>query len=164
MSVRTLLVALAAKGFRSVALQAMLFDSDQGGEQVLKACDAKALLNSNRQQTCEAIARVMVEGGRELITAALGAAIGKRLGWPAEQVDAVRAEQQGLQLTYLDPGTADHDDLVQPYSCAATTRLRARLAGVQALGERGWLRQQRRNQGAASAPVTPCCATPPPHR
>ncbi len=41
LSMRTLLATLAAKGFRTVALQALLFDSAQGGEQIVKACEEK---------------------------------------------------------------------------------------------------------------------------
>ena len=37
LSMRTLLAAMAAKGFRAVALQATMFDSPQGGAHVLKA-------------------------------------------------------------------------------------------------------------------------------
>jgi glycosyltransferase involved in cell wall biosynthesis len=37
LSMRTLLASLAARGFRSVALQGMVFDSPQGGEHVIKA-------------------------------------------------------------------------------------------------------------------------------
>ena len=40
LSQRTLMAALAAKGFRSVALQATVFDSPHGGEHILKAGEA----------------------------------------------------------------------------------------------------------------------------
>ena len=37
LSMRTMLAALAARGFRAVAVQAQLFDSDQGAEHVIEA-------------------------------------------------------------------------------------------------------------------------------
>ena len=40
LSMRTLLAAMAAKGFRALALQATMFDSPQGGAHVLKAGEA----------------------------------------------------------------------------------------------------------------------------
>ena len=40
LSMRTLLSSLASRGFRAVALQAQLFDSDQGAEHVIKAGEA----------------------------------------------------------------------------------------------------------------------------
>jgi len=52
LSQRTLMAALAAKGFRSVALQATVFDSPQGGEHILKAGEEhkdKKVLRSNVQ-------------------------------------------------------------------------------------------------------------------
>lgn len=52
LSQRTLMAALAAKGFRSVALQATVFDSPHGGEHILKAGEPhkdKKVLRSNVQ-------------------------------------------------------------------------------------------------------------------
>lgn len=49
LSQRTLLMSLASRGFRAVALEATIFDSPQGGEHVLKAGEAhkdKALLRT----------------------------------------------------------------------------------------------------------------------
>jgi hypothetical protein len=40
LSMRTLLAAMAAKGYRARALQATMFDSPQGGAHVLKAGEA----------------------------------------------------------------------------------------------------------------------------
>lgn len=41
LSLRTILAALANKGFRSVALQATIFDSAQGGEHIMKAGESQ---------------------------------------------------------------------------------------------------------------------------
>jgi len=58
LSLRTILAALANKGFRSVALQATIFDSVQGGEHIMKA---------GEEQSDKPIWRTEVNGVEHLI-------------------------------------------------------------------------------------------------
>ncbi len=58
LSLRTILSALAAQGFRSIALQATIFDSPQGGEHVMEA---------GKQQTDKPIWRTVIDGVEHLI-------------------------------------------------------------------------------------------------
>jgi len=60
LSMRTLLASLAARGFRAVALQAQLFDSEQGGEHVSEAAVGEHLKD-------KVILRSMVLGVEHLI-------------------------------------------------------------------------------------------------
>jgi glycosyltransferase involved in cell wall biosynthesis len=58
LSLRTILSALVAQGFRAVALQATIFDSQQGGEHVMEA---------GKQQTDKPIWRTWINGVEHLI-------------------------------------------------------------------------------------------------
>lgn len=58
LSLRTILAALVAKGFRAVALQATIFDSPQGGEHIMKA---------GEQQKDKPIWRTFIQGVEHLI-------------------------------------------------------------------------------------------------
>lgn len=58
LSLRTILAALVAKGFRAVALQATIFDSPQGGEHIMKA---------GEQQKDKPIWRTFISGVEHLI-------------------------------------------------------------------------------------------------
>lgn len=63
LSLRTILEALAANGFRAVALQATIFDSPQGGEHVMEA---------GKQQPDKPIWRTEIDGVEHLIVKTAG--------------------------------------------------------------------------------------------
>ena len=103
-----------------------------------RACDAPALKDSNRRQQCAALAGVMLGNGSSLTTLALGTRLGQHAGWPAERVQALRAELAVLPALHWQAMVTD-----QPYGCSAVAGMRRWLAGTEQMGELGWLRQQR---------------------
>ena len=59
----------------------------------LEHCSEKELVDSNRRETCERIAAVMTDRSIDDLTRdPRAASIGKRLGWPAERLDALQRE------------------------------------------------------------------------
>lgn len=103
-----------------------------------KACNAQSLAQVNRRLQCDAIAALMIGESRDLLGAGVGLGLAKGLGWPASKLAALRADHEAL----IRAGSSSQADLAQPYSCQALSRHRQKQAGVAALGERGWLRQQ----------------------
>ena len=104
-----------------------------------KACDTTAVQNANRRQTCEAIATTLVCQDNHLLAFKLGLGMGRRLGWPAQRLQA-DDQLQALMQAHPQQLAA----VQQPYSCAAVARSRSYLADVNRLGEIGWLRAQAR--------------------
>lgn len=72
LSQRTLMIALAQRGFRTVALQATIFDSPKGGEHVIKAGEAhkdKPILRANTHGVAHIILRTKATVRREMTCA-----------------------------------------------------------------------------------------------
>lgn len=55
-------------------------------------CSGVALRDSNRRQTCAAIAEVLVARSDTLLERLIGLRVGQHVGWPAERVDQLRGE------------------------------------------------------------------------
>lgn len=96
---------------------------------------------------CDGVVRQMVEGGDTLAARGQGIALARRLGWPAEVVQAMQDEHNAL--SQAGPLWAGGDE--QPYSCTATAARRRHVADVARLGEVGAVRAAQRRERAASA-------------
>jgi hypothetical protein len=59
-------------------------------------CAAAAMADSNRAQVCDRVAHVLTERSSRLVDQRIGIRIGERAGWPAEQVAAMRSENDAL--------------------------------------------------------------------
>ncbi len=55
-------------------------------------CSGVALRDSNRRQTCAAIAEVLVARSDTLLETLIGLRVGQHVGWPAERIDQLRGE------------------------------------------------------------------------
>ena len=55
-------------------------------------CSGVALRDSNRRQTCAAIAEVLVARSDTLLETLIGLRVGRHVGWPAERIDQLRGE------------------------------------------------------------------------
>ena len=108
-------------------------------------CNAAALRDGNRMQTCDQIARGLVARPSSFIEFRVGVAIAERLGWPAPALAALQERsagyRQAMTLVYAGPN---------PYGCAAHARARA-----------FWLDTARRGELAAVESVLASAAGPP---
>lgn len=64
-------------------------------------CAQTLLADSNRRQTCDAVAHQLVDNGSTMIDRGVGIRLGSRLGWPGETVTALRQEQDAMQHAEL---------------------------------------------------------------
>jgi hypothetical protein len=102
---------------------------------LVSACKRDMLRDSNRRQTCEAIAELMAEKSDTLLERGLGGAVGRQLGWPEERVERMRAELQAFaNSTYagIEPREA--------MGCEAIKRLTDDVRHKARLGEVGAMR------------------------
>ncbi len=107
-----------------------------GYQTISPFCKAEALADTNRREICRQIAEVLAEQSDTLLDRSFGASIGKRVGWPAERTDAMRAEFAALSQTVADAGV----DPDRP-TCAALRRSVDYIRSVGADGELGAMRR-----------------------
>ena len=74
---------------------------------IFATCNAGALADANRRQTCRAVADVMGERSDDSFDEAMGARLGERLGWPIDKVDRLRGEADVYQSTLMQTVQAD---------------------------------------------------------
>ena len=91
--------------------------------------------DSNRRQTCSAVAELFVAGSDTLIERSIGVRLGEKLGWPTERVELLRGEM----TAYTESATAAMV-ASPPGACAGTARLLEGVARNVRLGEAGALR------------------------
>lgn len=72
-----------------------------GYRAVTQYCGQEALRDANRRQTCVDIAEVLANKSTTMIDQAIGAAIGKRVGWSAERLAAFNAERDARYVIAL---------------------------------------------------------------
>lgn len=68
-------------------------------------CSAENARDVNVRQTCDRLARVLVESGDTLVDHGIGRRIGERAGWPAEQVELLEARHAAYRKLALDGDT-----------------------------------------------------------
>jgi len=91
-------------------------------------CQAEALGDANRRQTCDALARTLTQRGMSLADVSVGIAIGRNVGWPAERLQALQDELDALGHAGRFQSAVGLD-----LSCAAVERTQGwmrRLAGA----------------------------------
>jgi hypothetical protein len=108
-------------------------------------CSAEAVRNANRQQSCAALAEVLVNKGRSLVDVGMGTAIGARAGWPAERVEALRREREAMFQVSLRSVSVPTF-----WSCESLERQSRYFQEVAALGEVGGLRRAIQRSGAST--------------
>jgi len=102
-----------------------------------KACAAELLADANRRALCDAAATRLVDSANSLLPFGIGIALGKRLGWSAQRVDALERERNEAMARL--PTQVPQ----QPLSCDGVTALRSYFARVAELGELGAAREAR---------------------
>ena len=99
-------------------------------------CRAGATLDANRAQVCSQIADVMTTRSDTLMERTVGAGIGRRMGWPAERLDAIKEEDRVLTQVVAD---LLGDPVEQ--SCAGERKLLAYMRSMGTDGEIGAMRR-----------------------
>jgi hypothetical protein len=101
-------------------------------------CDARALANANRRDTCEKIATVLVDRSTTLLGRSVGVALAKRLDWPPARLAAVDEESDATRAVESREALRR----TEPPSCSDIRSDLARLVDVGRLGEVEALRRR----------------------
>ncbi len=76
---------------------------------IVAHCSAESARDVNVRQTCDRLARVLVEAGDTLVDHGIGRRIGERAGWPAERVELLEAHHAAYKKLALDGDTLASD-------------------------------------------------------
>lgn len=104
-------------------------------QSVLVSCRGDALKDTNRAQTCAAVAEVLAERSDNVIDRMIGARMGRDLGWPTERSDRIRGEYAAYTADLM-PFGSDHN-----FSCERMQSELHRVSRIAQLGEVGDLRE-----------------------
>ncbi|HET7794974.1 MAG TPA: hypothetical protein VFL64_16445 [Rhizobacter sp.] len=125
-------------------------------------CTEADVRDANRRQTCSAVADVFHARGTTLTDVGLAAALGERVGWPAERVDAVRDERDAVLHVYKQRAA----DVRERWTCGALDKTARRMIDVSQQGEiavmRRTLKEQPENAAALARRYRESVAKPPP--
>ena len=108
---------------------------------LVAACRREPMRDSNRRQTCEAIADLLFQKSDTLIERSTGAVVGRQLGWSEERLDRMRAEHQAFaESSYagIEPSRTMGCESIK--RVADDLRRKARLGEVGAMRE--WLARE----------------------
>ena len=112
---------------------------------VTAACRGDALRDANRGQTCAGVAESLSERSDTLIGRAIGVAVGRQIGWPAERSDRMRGEYDAY-VSSMAPAVEQAEDL----GCARVQRDLDSVQRHARLGEIGSLREWVAQSGRTS--------------
>ena len=104
---------------------------------VNRLCRVDALHDANRAQVCAGVASVLADHSDTMIGRKIGAAIGTRIGWPAERAEQIRGEYDAYISSFGSPADQPRNEL----SCVRIRRELDRLRQMAALGEVGAMRE-----------------------
>ena len=107
-----------------------------GYQDLVALCRPTALRDSNRRQTCGAVAELLVERSDTLLDYGIGIALGRQLGWPAERLERLRGER----AAYYESLVTKSADAPFP-GCAEVQRELATVERRVRLGEVGEMRE-----------------------
>ncbi len=127
---------LAAHELALESLGGMAAQATPPIQTVLAACRGPSLVDANRRQRCDAVASALAERSDTLLYASIGAAMGRRLGWPPARTDAIAAlssaSTESLLMREADP---------LQWSCARAASMLERFARQGAVGEVRFVRE-----------------------
>ncbi len=130
----------------SLELMAIARPEPRFAPAAVQSCDADAVRDSNRRQSCAAVAELLVQRSLKPKEFEWGIDLGERSGWPSARVQALRDESDALKQR--------HDELLSATGaltdCAAQERLRQFAVDV---GSHGELAAQRRSLAKATDSV-----------
>ena len=101
-------------------------------------CTPAPLPGSERQATCSAVAKMVIEHSDTLIGYAIGSRMAERAGWPAPRLAELRAERKRLDAASFESPM----DMRQPMSCASVDGFSRYLKERGELGELAYLKRK----------------------
>jgi len=107
-----------------------------GHDAASRYCAAAAVADSNLRQVCDQLARLLLDGGRAMLDPLTGRTIGARVGWPADEVQALSDEHEALLHTTRERATGS-----TALSCENVTRMAQWATDAARLGEVGAARE-----------------------
>jgi hypothetical protein len=96
----------------------------------LAPCTPPPQAGSPQQRGCDALAESMVQRSDMLVSHTVGTAIGEKLGWSAERVAALRADNKALLAAQ-----PSFEGAHQAFSCESVEQLRSWIDAVSRSGE-----------------------------
>jgi hypothetical protein len=112
-------------------------------------CNPDKLIDVNRRQMCESIANKLVSDQSSLLGFAIGAAMGQRLGWPAQRLAVMQQERDAFQGFLLE--TADLPNAPPEAACRKRMDAAVRLENSMQNGEMAEFRRRVANTPGALA-------------
>ena len=94
-------------------------------------CDARALANANRRDTCDKIAATLVDRSTMLLGRSTGIGLAKKLDWPAARLAAAELERDAANAL----ASRDAPQFGEPTTCANVRNDLSRLIDNARLGE-----------------------------
>ena len=101
-------------------------------------CDAGAIANANRRDTCDRIATLLVDRSRTLLGRSVGVGLGKRLDWSPARLAAL--DEEGHAARAVE--SRDALPWTEPLNCELVRRELLRMVEVGRLGEVEALRRR----------------------
>jgi predicted PhzF superfamily epimerase YddE/YHI9 len=89
-----------------------------GLKTLMQHCDTTAVRDGNRLQVCADLAELMAKRSTSLLDMAIGQALGARVGWPSERLQALRQERDAMSQAMKPMAIATGTE----WSCAQIER------------------------------------------
>ena len=131
---------------RLIGIQAGLLGTDY--RSVVTYCSAVGMTDSNRRQTCEALAELLVARGTTVVDLAIGRSIGARAGWPAERVEQLSARVEAYMWAPFNEFFAAPRG---PMSCASMRRTEQWWSAPAGKGQRAYAEEAVARAGLSDA-------------
>lgn len=114
----------------------------------IQYCSDAQLRDSNRWQICDAVAHQMIDNGATMIERGIGIRLGARLGWPADNVAALRQERDALLRVQ---SIAFAEGVSEASSCRISANASRHMLSIAKLGEIGATRAAMASTGKSVA-------------
>ena len=111
-------------------------------------CSREALSDATVHQQCNALTELLVGKATTLIDLSAGRALGGRVGWPTERLDALTQE---LKASMQAVNQENSSDPKQQWNCDSVARGNAFMSQWDDLGERGLAKQAIQRSGESVA-------------
>ena len=104
-----------------------------------KYCSGPSLADSNRRQICDSIAHRFADQGSNFLEQRIGIRMGERVGWPPEQVAAMRLRSEIEVLGYARGTTSGTINDCQGFARLRADRVRQAGLGGEVAAARAWI-------------------------
>jgi hypothetical protein len=104
-----------------------------------KYCSGPSLEDSNRRQICDSIAHRFADQGSNFMEQRIGIRMGERVGWPPEQVAAMRLRSDIEMLGYARGATSGTINDCQGLARLRAYRIRQASLGGEVAAARAWI-------------------------